>query len=327
MRTPPGRAYQDLVATLVKAFDPTAEVQAGRWVEGPDGRLDMDVSIEGHINGRAVRVVIECKDFDVHKTGPVGRPFVDALDSKRHDLGADGAFICSNAGFTGDALRKARRKGIGMISVLASGDERAKAVIEKEIYFRKVSVGPLTFIHNGRDAESLHDIKHHELTYCGRSVHAWLQRQALNVIVLNTKASGRATATFRFIRPTTFHFGSQLVTLDSIGVSINIETRWFSQRVRLDASMAMYDYLRQRVRFPSGPNEYLIENVNFDTGIPLSAPPEIENIGENLLVGELDVGLLYMEGQGVALVMDTDTMAPRLELLIVAEDLNLKIPN
>ena len=47
----------------------------------------MDVSIEGQINGRAVRVVIECKDFDLRKTGPVGRPFVDAFDSERHDLG------------------------------------------------------------------------------------------------------------------------------------------------------------------------------------------------------------------------------------------------
>jgi hypothetical protein len=121
---------------MAKAFDSTADVQAGKWVEGPDGRLDMDVSIEGQVNGRPIRLVIECKDFDLRKSGRVGRPFVDALDSKRHDLGVDAAFICSNSGFTQDALRKARRKGIGMISVLAKGDSRAKAIIHKEIYFR-----------------------------------------------------------------------------------------------------------------------------------------------------------------------------------------------
>ncbi len=267
---------------MAKAFDSTADVQAGKWVEGPDGRLDMDVSIEGQINGRAVRVVIECKDFDLRKTGPVGRPFVDALYSKRHDLGVDAAFICSNSGFTSDALSKARRKGIGMISVLASGDERVKAIIEKEIYFRNLSVGQITFMHNGPDAGSLHDIKHHDLSYQGRSVHAWLQRKGVMVIVLNpTMLSG--------------------------------------------ASLAMFDYLRQRVRFPSGQNQYLLENVNFDTGTPLTSAPEIENIGENLLAGEVDIGLVFMEGEGVGIIMDTETEMPNLEEIIIPEDLNLKI--
>jgi hypothetical protein len=328
VRKPPGRAYQDLVATMAKAFDSTADVQAGKWVEGPDGRLDMDVSIEGQINGRAVRVVIECKDFDLRKTGPVGRPFVDALDSKRHDLGVDAAFICSNSGFTSDALSKARRKGIGMISVLASGDERVKAVIEKEIYFRKLTVGQITFMHNGPDAGSFHDIKHHDLTYQGRSVHAWLQRKGVVVIALNPQMlSGRATASFHFKEPTELQFRSQTVILDSIGISFPLETRWFSQRVRLNASLAMFDYLRQRVRFPSGQNQYLLENVNFDTGTPLPSAPEIENIGENLLVGEIDIGLVFMEGEGVGIIMDKETEMPNLEEIIIPEDLNLKIPN
>jgi hypothetical protein len=151
---------------MAKAFDSNADVQAGRWVEGPDGRLDMDVSIEGQVNGCPIRVVIECKDFDLHKTGKVGRPFVDALDSKRHDLGVDAAFICSNSGFTEDALSKARRKGIGMISVLAEGDARVKAIIEKEIYFRKIAIDPtVNFTHNGPGASSLHDYKLHDITY------------------------------------------------------------------------------------------------------------------------------------------------------------------
>jgi hypothetical protein len=138
VRKPAGTAYQELVATMAKAFDPTANVRAGEWIEGPDGRLDMDVSIRGSLDGKPTLVVIECKDFDLNKTGKVGRPFIDALDSKRHDLEADAAFICSNSGFTEDALNKARRKGIGAISVLAEDDSRVKVVIETEIYFRRV---------------------------------------------------------------------------------------------------------------------------------------------------------------------------------------------
>jgi hypothetical protein len=88
----------------------------------------------------------------------------------------------------------------------------------------------------------------------------------------------------------------------------------------------MYDYLRQRVRFPNGQNQYLIENVNFDTGTLLTAAPEIENVGENLLAGEIDFGMTHMEGEGVGIIMDLETPIPDLANLIIAEDLNLKIP-
>ena len=184
------------------------------------------------------------------------------------------------------------------------------------------------FMHNGPDAGSLHDIKHHDLTYQGRSVHAWLQRKGVMVIGLNPKMlPGRVTASFHFKAPTELQFRSRTVILDSIGISFPLETRWFSQRVRLNASLAMFDYLRQRVRFPSGQNQYLLENVNFDTGTSLPSAPEIENIGENLLAGEVDIGLIFMEGEGVGIIMDTETEMPNLEEIIIPEDLNLKIPD
>ena len=105
MNAPRGKPYQQLVAEVARVFDPGAVVTEGEWLSGPDGRLDMDVAIRGHINGQPVLVVIECKDFNLKTTGKVGREFVYALDSKRHDLGATVAIICSNSGFTADALR------------------------------------------------------------------------------------------------------------------------------------------------------------------------------------------------------------------------------
>ena len=69
---PAGRAYQELVAEVMRAFDPGAEVRAGEWVDGPDGRLDMDVSIRGTVKGNPTLVVIECKDFNPATTGRVG---------------------------------------------------------------------------------------------------------------------------------------------------------------------------------------------------------------------------------------------------------------
>jgi hypothetical protein len=330
MRKPPGRAYQHLVATIAKAFDPTANVQAGRWVEGPDGRLDMDVSIEGRVNGRPVRIVIECKDFDLRKTGPVGRPFVDALDSKRHDLSADAAFICSNSGFTRDALRKARRRGIGMISILAKDDNRVKAVIESEIYFRKVAISPNINLHyNSPEKRALKDTALHgaafnDLTYNGRSVNAWMYHRVPMIIAANrVLSSGPMTFSFQFKAPTALCCGADRIILDNISISMSTEIRWFSQTVRLNASLGMYDYLRKRVRLPRGQHQYLIENVDFDKGTPLPSAPKIENLGVNRLSGELDIDMVLFEGVDQSIMQ---TPMPALEDIIVLEDLNMKTP-
>ena len=112
MKTIPntGRTYQRLVAYVVKAIDPGSSVEEGKWIEGPDGRRDMDVVVRGTLEGREFSVLIECKDYDVRTTGPVGIGHVDAIDSKRHDLPVDAAIICSNSGFTAPAIRKAKRK-------------------------------------------------------------------------------------------------------------------------------------------------------------------------------------------------------------------------
>jgi hypothetical protein len=41
------------------------------------------------------------------------------------------------------------------------------------------------------------------------------------------------------------------------------------------------------------------------------------------LAGEADIGLIFMEGEGVGIIMDTETEMPNLEEIIIPEDLNL----
>jgi hypothetical protein len=79
-----GTAYQDLVGEIVASMEPGAQVRTGVWIDGPDGRLDMDVAIRGRIEDRDVSIAVECKDYS-KSTGPVGRAMVDALDSERHE--------------------------------------------------------------------------------------------------------------------------------------------------------------------------------------------------------------------------------------------------
>src|SRR2546427_10431949 len=117
-----GKPFERVVKEVLSTLDPRSVVRQGQWVTGPDGRRELDVLIEGSVEGVRRRVLVECKDFNPNTTGPVGIRFVDALESKRRDLAADVSFICSNAGFTTDAIRKAKRVGIGLIAVLRERD-------------------------------------------------------------------------------------------------------------------------------------------------------------------------------------------------------------
>ena len=94
-----GSEYEKLVGEIACSLYKNAKVKCTQWIKGPDGRRDMDVLIEGVFDGKESRIIIECKDFDLSKTGKVGIPFVDALDSKRQDLNTNYAIICSNSGF------------------------------------------------------------------------------------------------------------------------------------------------------------------------------------------------------------------------------------
>ena len=93
-----GRPYEEVVALISSAFDPSAIITRGAWETGPDGRRELDVRIEGTAGGKPTRTMIECKDYNRASTRPIGIEHVDAIESKRGDLNLDAAFICSNAG-------------------------------------------------------------------------------------------------------------------------------------------------------------------------------------------------------------------------------------
>jgi Restriction endonuclease len=325
MATLRGRAYQQLVSEVARAFDPGAAVTEGEWVKGPDGRLDMDVAIRGLIDGRPHLGVIECKDFNVQTTGKVGREFVDALDSKRHDLGASIAMICSNSGFTGDALRKAKRKGIGMISVLRSGDNRVKAVIHEEILLRRVRFGEWRFTYHGAEdiSTKLGAPSDHFVRFDGRSVDAWLQHRAQLVAIANACLSERLRLSFRFKQPLTFACGREPLLLNGVEVEVIYNTQWLSQTVRLDATLGLYDYLRGRVRLAPGQNQYVIGGINWETAEACDPPNAATPLETGWLRGELDVTLTMIEG----LHREAGLELPVLEPHVVPDDLGSAVPS
>jgi Restriction endonuclease len=321
MRKPAGRAYQELVAQVVKAFDPKAHVSVGQWVEGPDGRLDMDVSIRGTVDGKPLFSVIECKDFTLSSTGKVGRPLIDALDSKRHDLGVDLAFICSNSGFTENALSKARRKGIGAISVLAHGDDRVKVKIERESYFRRIRLDPIEFTYHGKEISVYKDLHSNELRYGGAPVDAWLQMRASLFALAKPEITDRISMTFALKTPNKFYLRGKTISLDKLEIKFTPQTQWFSQIHQLDAAAGMYDYIRGKVKMVSGDNKYIVSGLDLEKGTPLSSAPVIEV--RNPLSGEVEMHLALVQG----LSTEEGATMPKLEEIVVPEDLEPIMPS
>lgn len=86
------------------------------------------------------------------------------------------------AGFTADAIRKAKRVGIGLIAVFKEGDKRVRFEVNEEIYLRRVRVESLTI---SLPSTHLHDTPFYAITYQGIPVGNWVARRARLLIGLN----------------------------------------------------------------------------------------------------------------------------------------------
>lgn len=313
-----GYPYQQLVSEVARAFHPEAEVTQDSWIDGPDGRLDLDVAIRWRDGERSRLCVIECKDYDRSRTGKVGRPIVDALDSKRRDLEADSAIICSNSGFTADALHKASRVGIGMISVLRSGDNRVKFVAEDEQYICRITIGDYSFSYDfaeeGIDLRS----KITEPRYQGLPTNRWLTEAMKHVALANPGCTEPITCTFRMITPLTCQVDGADVTMRSATVQFSHVAEWYVRRVRLDLANGLYDHIRSALRMAPGPNSASWAPLDEETETrcePANVPPP-SRVGP----GECEVGLAIVQNFHVI-----EEGCPNLRPLIVPEDLTLHV--
>ena len=286
-----GDAYQDAVGEVARHLDPTAQIDIGIWVEGPDGRRDLDVSIRP-LSGVPPLILIECKDWKV----PVGIAVVDAIDSKRRDLGAV-AIICSNSGFTKDAFHKAARIGIPTLSVLIAGDQRIRVAVETELYARKINVQTCvsTWHFLVPDAAALipPGTAMNEIIANGGLTAAWIRDKCL-MLVGGRKKSGATTARYTFKEPINLQIRG--ITLPAVGVdlSISFEVQWCSQMIQVGSSSGMYEYLTGRT-WMSGNGQYEFRGVDFDKWVPLATVPD-GLLTDTALAGEIVVSISSIGG-------------------------------
>lgn len=313
-----GDVYEKLVAEVISAFDSSAIVQRGQWINGPDGRRDRDVLIQGKIDSLPSSILVECKDFS--KKYRVGIHYVDALDSKRHDVGVNIAIICSNSGFTKPAISKAKRVNIGLISILKSGNSRIKAQIIEEIYTRKVKVGTInvSFKEKTPPIPSLENI-----TYKNVPIIKWIFKRITSVIMSNPTGNVNLVDSITFKNQAELKFGSKYSRVSGMDIRFGIETQWFSQIVIIDALMGIYDYLHGRIKLTPGDNQYIVKGVDAYGGKPINFIPGHDLFASGLQKGEIKINICLIEGLG----MDNDPFPPDFNELINPEDLNLTLPS
>jgi hypothetical protein len=317
-------SYRELVATVIHSFEPKADIKVGSWVQGPDGARNIDIEVRSVVDGKYKLMAIEVVDLPGDRK--VGVETIDAIDSKRADLQADIAVVCSNTGFDAIAIRKAKRKRIGLISVLRQGDPRVKALIEEELYLRKVHLGSMQFNYAGDnpppDWPPNLEIQIHDLQYQGKSVDAWLQQRAAIFVASQPELSQPMTLKFDLKTATEFEIKNHRVYFHSLSITFYSRTQWLSQVVRFDALTGIYDYLRGRVRLAGGKNSYMIHGVDFDSATPLSTPPALQDFGVGLFPGEVDFSLTMVEGLNLPAGMEI----PKLEDIVRPEDLKFQWP-
>jgi Restriction endonuclease len=288
----PGDAYQNAVASVARSLDPSAEVEVGIWTIGPDGRRDLDVVIRPKQASSFPKVVIECKDWN----RPIGIALIDALESKRRDINALVAMICSNSGFTADALRKAARVGIPALAALIEGDNRIRVVVREQIYVPIVQFlhHRPTFHHQPLSDDvkrALTNVYTKEYTYGGKSLEPWVAAKLLDIAVHATRPRS-FTARFRFRMPIIAEVRGINLVVNKIEIRAAFTVRWMTQVAEIGASQGMYDYLRKVVVFGPGEYQFHLKNVDSKTW---GTPVDIKDVPPQWLVPSVDPGVPFIE--------------------------------
>jgi len=104
-----------------------------------------------------------------------------------------------------------------------------------------------------------------------------------------------------------------------IGLQLDLEVKWASQIIQVNAKNAIYDYVRRRAKQGNGPNTYSIGNVDWDTATPLDSPPPVlAPLGGTHQPGDIEVMFMRIEGVGTN---PSPAPSPEIDALIEPDDL------
>lgn len=322
-----GKPYELAIADIFEQLHPTAAIDVGVWVEGPDGRRELDVSIQISTSNKIIKGVIECKDFSPDKTGPVGISYIDELDSKRRDLNLDFAFICSNAGFTSNAMSKAKRVSIGLLSASSASDKRIRFSITDYLYSRCVNIVECRvelFPENPSDKISLllsKAITADTVLLADNSVIQWIHLRVLKILGANQIVNGIVQDECKFSNPIQFNVSGEQHSFVGLNFQVKIEGAWFRDKVIISSTTGVYNWINRRIKMPCSSGDEIVykwDRSLFHEWIPL--PPQFEEADSDIHGQETEIRPI-----SIGPVYPTENAAD-LDCYICPSDLDVTIP-
>lgn len=301
-----GTGFELVVSDVISALDPKATVRQGDWVKGPDGRRELDVIVEGLVDGILRRVQIECRDYNPARRA-IGIAQIDALESKHRDLGVDLSLLCSNSGFTDGAIRKAKRVGVGLVGVLREKDDRIRYRVFDEVFIRRIEIVPnsadISFDFVG-EVPPQGGIAVTDIRYDGLAVFDWIKHRVMIYLGSNPVVRGSQHLSFRFKRSVAFAIPAGSVMAKGLRIKFDISGAWFSQRVEIDATCGLYDWVRKTVRIGPGGGTISFKDVKFgEGGTRVKCPPgfdprKLKSFAEGEIFLDIsDIGGMDLKGE------------------------------
>lgn len=210
--------------------------------------------------------------------------------------------------------------GIGLISVLKADDKRVKVEIKEVFYKRRIKPSSLniSFRFKG-DGPSEADMDY--VTFEGLKVVNWIYNRMSLIAFANPCKAETFYSTNNFKSPTKINFGGIAYEINGIDFNFHVETQWFSDLHAIDASLGIYDFIRNKVRIGGpGPVQYSVKDVNpHELGTPIDFVPDEPDLGSGLVSGEVQMRIALYEAD-----IPDENQIPRLDELIVPEDLEWK---
>ena len=235
--------------------------------------------ITDEVNGDTNLVIIECIDLPLGLKATVD--FVDALDSKRNDLKAEIAILCSNTGFEKITMRKGKRKNIHLISALKADEPNAKAVIKEIVYPCVIKFEGMDFTYkwakkfgNILEADSF-DSK--SITFLENPVIDWILQQAGYHLYQNPNNKSLEISNV-FEPPIEVRHGQDILLAKEIQIIVRYSTEWYSQKMTIDASLGFYDYLKKRIYLGAEATQSMSVDLNRDLWEPIDFIPTSEDL-------------------------------------------------
>lgn len=203
-----GKQYEALlheIYTALASNDQFASVERDVFLDGTDGPRQIDVLIRSQVAGMPLKTVIECRDFKKR----LDVTAVDAFQSKLIDVGANKGVLVSRNGFSGTAIKKARRVGITLCTASNASEILSSLGIQIPVVISETIPSIQHFggtINLGAGA-TFNKSEMHKLN--GQTIHEIFREEIINRIFTLPSESGPIEWTPTLVKPPYFMVDTQ----------------------------------------------------------------------------------------------------------------------